>query len=519
MLSRIADGSARVAPASFRWNAGVGMGNCALSGRSSCGGVVSSRTTGLEDEFRLLAPSGWKAVRRIGGASGQARALEVVRDDGTRGVWRILLRRSRADLDRFERELKILQEPKFHHPAIVELLAWTADPQRAPWYITRLGTRFATYWRRVRASCESRSHDLLRAATEVLLHLSEGLAPLHAAGVVHRDIKPANLVVPHKGNARPCLIDFGLAHEESAPRLTALDDAVGNASMSPDVMRNRMEVVTPWVDVFHLSQLFMWMVGETSAKQWTRPIHWRYAKYDPNAPASSVLACRALTACCSSEVLSPRNAGEFGSLVRALLLSQHAAPAKGGLDRTQIEEGRRLGESARLVQSVEHQERVETGMILIQATYAILKGELLALELDDESGFEIKIETHMEPDQWIPKVAVGVQSTTLLSIDVRDEQGRGFVIAIGLRYFGDRSDTPREAREAIASGTLPFVITLERGAPSGRSLYLTQERSGQLKLQWTNFKNSRNVSIPDVRKLLLDWMSEQVPWRMLYETE
>ena len=68
----------------------------------------------------------------------------------------------------------------------------------------------------------------------MLVELSSALATCHDLGVVHRDIKPRDLVVK-RGVVEPwpVLIDFGLAHVETGPRLTPADEAVGNARFSP----------------------------------------------------------------------------------------------------------------------------------------------------------------------------------------------------------------------------------------------------------------------------------------------
>ena len=53
--------------------------------------------------------------------------------------------------------------------------------------------------------------DLLAVMTPVL----EGLARVHAAGVLHRDIKPSNILIRQR-DGRPVLIDFGAAKQATA---------------------------------------------------------------------------------------------------------------------------------------------------------------------------------------------------------------------------------------------------------------------------------------------------------------
>ena len=78
---------------------------------------------------------------------------------------------------------------------------------------------------------------------------------------------------------------FGIAHDEAESRLTSLDEAVGNEKFSPDVMRSRLEVVPPWLDVFALAQFLMWMLDENAPKaHWRRPIHWNYGPVPQRHP-------------------------------------------------------------------------------------------------------------------------------------------------------------------------------------------------------------------------------------------
>ncbi|WP_294160426.1 serine/threonine-protein kinase [uncultured Selenomonas sp.] len=62
-----------------------------------------------------------------------------------------------------------------------------------------------------------------REARDLLLELADGLAALHAAGILHRDIKPGNLIESH-GMKTVRLIDFDVAREmhDGAPDTTYL---------------------------------------------------------------------------------------------------------------------------------------------------------------------------------------------------------------------------------------------------------------------------------------------------------
>ena len=83
----------------------------------------------------------------------------------------------------------------------------------------------------------------------------------------------------------PILIDFGLAHDDSEDRLTPANDAVGNARFSPDIMRRRVAEVLPWLDVFYLAQILIWMLDEEPPKA-----HWR--RGPGHRPAGQVHSAR-----------------------------------------------------------------------------------------------------------------------------------------------------------------------------------------------------------------------------------
>jgi serine/threonine protein kinase len=82
--------------------------------------------------------------------------------------------------------------------------------------------------------------------------LAEGLAAIHACGLVHRDLKPSNVVLGADG---PRIIDFGIARAIGATTgLTSTGVVVGTLTyMSPEQIRG--DVVGPASDVFALGSL------------------------------------------------------------------------------------------------------------------------------------------------------------------------------------------------------------------------------------------------------------------------
>ena len=78
--------------------------------------------------------------------------------------------------------------------------------------------------------------------------LAEGLAAIHAHGLIHRDLKPGNVIMAEDG---PRIIDFGIARSVDSTGLTSTGAVVGTfAYMSPEQIHG--ELATPAMDVFSL---------------------------------------------------------------------------------------------------------------------------------------------------------------------------------------------------------------------------------------------------------------------------
>jgi serine/threonine protein kinase len=92
------------------------------------------------------------------------------------------------------------------------------------------------------------------AARALAAGLAEGLAAVHAAGVVHRDLKPSNVLLADDG---PRLIDFGISRQTETGKLTSTGLVVGSPGfMSPEQAEGGM--AGPPSDVFSLGAVLVY---------------------------------------------------------------------------------------------------------------------------------------------------------------------------------------------------------------------------------------------------------------------
>jgi serine/threonine-protein kinase len=87
-------------------------------------------------------------------------------------------------------------------------------------------------------------------AVLVIEQLAAALDAAHAAGLIHRDIKPSNALIT--GRDFTYLIDFGIAHDAAAPKLTSTGRVFGSwAYMAPE--RFTARGAGPSADIYSLT--------------------------------------------------------------------------------------------------------------------------------------------------------------------------------------------------------------------------------------------------------------------------
>jgi serine/threonine protein kinase len=87
-----------------------------------------------------------------------------------------------------------------------------------------------------------------RRAAHIVAQLAEGIAAVHACGLIHRDIKPANVILHDDGTPR--LVDFGLAAHLGGSRLQGLSGSP--PYMAPEQAKREWDRIDFRTDVYGL---------------------------------------------------------------------------------------------------------------------------------------------------------------------------------------------------------------------------------------------------------------------------
>lgn len=479
--------------------------------------------------FKSLQLSGWEEVNQSIRQGGEASVLIVKNQLGDKGVFRYLKRTDPVSLKRFHRELNILTNPRFQNPSIIQLLEHSKDDK--PWYISKYGEPFDHYWEKQRNQLINQPDELAILAIRHLVQILEGLAPLHQAGVVHRDIKPQNLVIfpePKTKNTQATLIDFGIAHFDEEPRLTPLIEAPGNRRYSPDQMMNRMESIPPWLDIFELAQVLIWMIGKTPIKHhWQRPLHWQWVIYDELLAEEYVLGIRALTALCSEESVSPKDALEMLNIVRTLFPTLFKDPnmSHSQINIDQINAGISRGKASQKTRTVEDRQVISSSFPVMQKIYEGLRGELELLykELSD-SGLPVKKEVDRPLNELIDQVmssALSSTEATLFEIELGENRPQTFHLRVRC-WILLPSHRPHYGQPLPPETANPIAFFIQRYSnpphsrvnfPNRTNLLTLEE--GKLTLR-NEFHNV--ISQPDIRvviSLIKGWVEDGEAWETI----
>jgi eukaryotic-like serine/threonine-protein kinase len=177
---------------------------------------------------------------RIDARIGQGAMAEVYRATDLQSqaqiALKILKRSLSADaavMQRFTREADV--QAKLRHRNIAALHATGVTDEAEPYLVVEL-----LHGKTLRHVIKADGRIAPRKAASYTWQALQGLAAIHASGVLHRDLKPANIMLePSPGPfERVVLIDFGFATLEGAPKLTQQGTVVGSLTyIAPERLR------------------------------------------------------------------------------------------------------------------------------------------------------------------------------------------------------------------------------------------------------------------------------------------
>lgn len=154
---------------------------------------------------------GYRLLRQIG-CGGMSTVYEAVNGGGDRVALKLLHPSIAADESsrlRLQREVAVLR--RVRSPYVAEVIDAEIDGVE-PFIVTEL-INGLTLEKDVEINGIYTEEDLLQLGEQ----LAEALRCVHELGVVHRDLKPSNVMMT---DSHPVLIDFGIAQDMNATRLT-----------------------------------------------------------------------------------------------------------------------------------------------------------------------------------------------------------------------------------------------------------------------------------------------------------
>jgi hypothetical protein len=199
-----------------------------IASRADTLAAALTRATSLGGAGRALEPGElldgrYEIARRLG-EGGAGIVYEVRRvADGERLALKLLhASADTTDMARFAREAQVIA--KLDHPNVVRIVDVDVNSTGFFYIVVELV--------RGRSLREHRTrYGDVRWALRVLSQIADGLAAVHAQGVIHRDLKPANVLITEATESNDVAVriaDFGIAGQAGLRDLT-----VGSSGVTP----------------------------------------------------------------------------------------------------------------------------------------------------------------------------------------------------------------------------------------------------------------------------------------------
>jgi hypothetical protein len=303
-----------------------------------------------------------------------------------------------------------------------------------------------------------------------------------------------------------------------------MDEAMGNV-FSPDPALNFMEEVPPWLDVFLLSQLVIWMVSEGTNKPHNqRPLDWRWVVY-PKFSERLLLKVKALTALCSNYSTSPKNASEFKILLETLFPKNEIDSTKPNPEKiidvlNEIDKGR----ASEIVRFAEARSIIESRLTLL---------EPIGLELEEEIEKMVAELSANIPISSIEKNSVRgfiklFQNGPSQLLSPTYQVSFGYMVGDGfarfsfgfsyLLYTKMGIENSPEFRKFENRPCIAFTLNnSDRLRPLTKHYYVLPDDNGTLSLLFDNRNLFKQITVSEIVEITKDSIINPTVWKFLYE--
>ncbi len=219
--------------------------------------------------------------------------------------------------ERFLDEARTLA--RFKHPNIIQVYRFLEAHGTA--YIVMEYAEGETLAERLKRQ-GALGEDELKA---ILLPLLDGLAQVHAAGILHRDIKPANIML-RDADGSPVLVDFGSARQAIGERSRSMT-AIVTPGYGPIEQYSSRGRQGPWTDLYALGGVCYRALTGNAPEEATERV-----RNDPQTPAveagSSKAAPAFLRALDWALQVNEDDRPQDAAAWRAALLGEEEAPTE-----------------------------------------------------------------------------------------------------------------------------------------------------------------------------------------------
>jgi len=158
---------------------------------------------------------------------------------------------------RFRREASILQA--VDHPAVVKVHSVGEDDRGLSFMVMEL-----LEGETLHARLERERRLPVDTVASILEGIADGLAAVHAHGVLHGDLKPANVFLAEDGGERRVkLVDFGTSKVHGLDRLTRTGEVIGTPIYMPPEILTGDGAIDEGIDIYAMGVLaYQCLAGE-----------------------------------------------------------------------------------------------------------------------------------------------------------------------------------------------------------------------------------------------------------------